>query len=52
MTKVRFFYIIIVIAVVLFASNVNRLDANSVGVPEVVFHDVISEFPNGIRFKC
>ena len=51
MTKVRFFYIIIVIAVVLFASNVNRLDANSVGVPEVVFHDVISEFPNGIRFK-
>ena len=51
MTKLSSFYILIVVVVVLFASNVNRLDANNVGVAEVVFHEVISEFPNGIRFK-
>ena len=41
---------LLVIAMVI-TSTGQRLDANSAGVAEVVWHEVISEFPNGIRFK-
>ena len=41
---------LLVISMVI-TSTGQRLDANNTGVAEVVWHEVISEFPNGMRFK-
>ena len=51
MTKLRFALIPLIVSAALLYSHFDKLGANGADVAQVISHEVISEFPKGIRFK-